>query len=88
MNLSLNPIASNFNSVEVGSVTVWFSYKTAIAFSAPGLGTIVRQNEWSTTTDKHLNRVDGGGKDAKDARVDGETFNNWLSNVLKINALV
>lgn len=81
MEINFSQIASNFNSVDINGVRVFFSYETAIAFSIPGQ-TVVRQNVWSTTTGKHLNRVDGGDKTAKAARVDGETFTLELHRAL------
>ena len=61
----------NFTEVELGSVTVWFSYQTPIAFRVSGEKRIVRRNEWGVTTGKHLNWLDSGDKDS---RVDAETF--------------
>lgn len=54
-----------------GKVTVWFSYQTPVAFQVVGYPKIVHQNDWGTTTGKHLNMIDGG---AKEKRVDSETF--------------
>tara|TARA_B100001250_G_C19760242_1_gene772077 strand:+ start:110 stop:460 length:351 start_codon:yes stop_codon:yes gene_type:complete len=55
----------------------WFSYKTLIAFYAPdksGLwSTYVIQNQWSTTTGKHLNWIDAGNKKE---RLTPEDFEN------------
>lgn len=51
----------------------WFSYKTLVAFSGPSGDTIVHTNDWSTTTGKHLNAIDGGGA-AKKARLSGSDF--------------
>ena len=48
--------------VDVGNLTLWYSYKTVIAFRAPGTGRVVSENAWSTTTGKHLNQIDGGDK--------------------------
>ena len=43
----------------------WFSYNTLVAFQK-GYGSVVaRQNDWSTTTGKHLNAIDGGDKKAR-----------------------
>lgn len=42
--------------------TFWFSYKTLVAFQRIGGRKYVRQNDWSTTTGKHLNAIDGGNK--------------------------
>ena len=38
---------------------VWFSYETPIAFQPEGRAyPIVRENDWSKTTGRHLNYVD------------------------------
>lgn len=55
--------------VETGNIIVWFSYKTPIAFKV-GDRFVIRQNEWGTTTGKHLNAIDTDKK----KRVDGKTF--------------
>jgi hypothetical protein len=49
----------------------WFSYKTLVAFKPFDGPRVVRQNDWSTTTGKHLNAIDDGDKKS---RVDGATF--------------
>ena len=40
----------------------WFSYKTLVAFQKWDDRLVVRQNDWGTTTGKHLNAIDGGDK--------------------------
>ena len=45
----------NFTEVITGNTTLWFSYKTLIAFQTQTSGIVVRENEWSVTTGKHLN---------------------------------
>jgi hypothetical protein len=57
--------------VDIGDLTLWFSYKTLVAFQFTGKGRTVTRNYWSTTTGKHLNWIDGGNKAN---RVDAETF--------------
>ncbi len=69
----------NFTEVGVGDITVWFSYKTPVGFMAPGWGRVVRRNDWSQTTGKHLNYIDGG---AKSSRVSGETFAMMLDEAM------
>lgn len=51
----------------------WFSYSTLVAFSKPGHPRVVRQNDWSVTTGRHLNRIDGG---AKKDRLTAEAFHS------------
>jgi hypothetical protein len=78
-NLSIENIAPNFTKVWVqGSGWVAFSYKTVIAFACGGVVT-VRQNDWSTTTGKHLNAIDGGSTEAKKARLSARDFENAMA---------
>lgn len=63
---------------------LYFSYKTIIAFKHKGK-LIVRQNDWHTTTGKHLNWIDGGNK--KD-RLSSTVFEAELSKVLKAHKLI
>lgn len=68
----------NFTVVQVGSLSVWFSYKTPIAFQSGYGSIVVRENEWGPTTGKHLGYI---GVDAKN-RIDGVTFERELAKVL------
>jgi len=70
----------NFTEVTVGDVTIWFSYKTAVGFMAPGWGRVVQSNRWGNTTGRHLNYIDDG---RKGARVDGETFAMMLEEATR-----
>ena len=54
--------------------TVWFSYRTVVAFQAPGGPIIVHRNDWGPTTGRHLNAIDGGSREAKAARLDRAAF--------------
>lgn len=82
-------ISNSFTRVDVNGITVWFSYDTPIAFRMETQGvvaTFVRENDWSNTTGKHLNSIDGGDKDAKDERLTEEEFNFvWSNLVEKVN---
>ncbi len=69
---------ANCMRVEIGYVTLWFSYQTIIAFYFPIVGKYVRQNEWGPTTGKHLNWIDGGDKKAKSERLTGKDFEQKL----------
>lgn len=59
-------------------LTVYFSYKTPIAFHVGGKTTI-RVNDWGPTTGKHLNAID----EDKSTRVDGAIFEALLQDALK-----
>lgn len=68
--------------VDVGPLTVWFSYRTPVAFRAPGVGKVVRQNEWGPTTGKHLKWIDGETSKTANNRVTGERFSQlWAEHV-------
>jgi hypothetical protein len=51
--------------VSVGNLTVYFSYRTPVAFRGNGWPLTVSENDWGTTTGKHLNWIDGGDKKAR-----------------------
>ena len=63
--------------VDIGSLSLYFSYETVIAFQ-DNAGLVVRENDWSTTTGKHLNWVDGGGE-AKKKRLPSQAFEDALT---------
>lgn len=60
--------------IDIGPITIWFSYTTPIAFMVQGRDKVVRQNEWSVSTGRHLNLIDGGSAEARRARVTGAEF--------------
>jgi len=66
--------------VDIGNLTLWYSYKTIIAFRGPGYPRLVRENSWGPTTGKHLNAIDGG---EKSSRLSGADFEAKLSECLK-----
>lgn len=61
------------------NITVWFSYKTPVAFAKDGKK-YVRQNEWGPTTGKHLNWIDRGDKES---RIGGQEFERLLAEATK-----
>ncbi len=65
--------------VSVGSLAVYFSYETPVAFEVAGRR-VVRENVWGPTTGKHLNAIDGGDKRS---RVSGEEFEQALAAELE-----
>jgi hypothetical protein len=69
--------------LDVGSLSLWFSYKTVIAFS-DGYGITVSENAWSSTTGKHLNWIDGGNKKGRLPRA---KFEEELKKVLDKHGL-
>ena len=78
MSIEIEQIKPNFTKINVGALTVWFSYETPIAFKVDGQPSVVLENIWSSTTGKHLNSIDGGTKTAKAERVSSVEFNRAL----------
>lgn len=61
-------------------LTLWYSYETIVAFREKYAEPLnVRQNDWGTTTGKHLNWIDGG---AKKSRLPFAEFEEKLKNLL------
>lgn len=54
--MKLNPIGSNMTEVEVGNLTVLFSYKTPVAYHEAGVGYAKTNKYWSVTTSRHINK--------------------------------
>jgi hypothetical protein len=67
----------NAKRIDLGPIAIWFSYTTPIAFRVEGEDRVVRQNDWSNTTGRHLNEIDGGDKKS---RVSGEEFMRRLQD--------
>lgn len=65
--------------VDVGRLTLWYSYRTVVAFSA-GAGIVVSENDWGPTTGKHINAIDGGDKKSRLPRAE---FEKALADALK-----
>lgn len=68
----------NLSVVTVGDLQVTFSYSTPIAFQVGTDRQVVRVNDWSNTTGRHLAWCDGGDKVAKARRVSGPDFVDML----------
>ncbi len=64
--------------VTIGSLSLYFSYQTVIAFE-DNCNLRVIENLWGPTIGKHLNAIDGGNKSA---RLPSEKFHDELKKVL------
>lgn len=64
--------------VTIGSLNLYFSYDTVVAFKDGG-NLVIRQNDWKQTTGKHLNAINPDKK----VRISGEQFEKQLGEVLK-----
>ena len=58
--MNLKPIASNQTEVEIGDITILFSYSTPVAYHKVGQGYFRTDRFYSVTTSKHINKwLDG-----------------------------
>lgn len=71
--------------LDIGSLALWFSYDTVVAFHEDGHSRRVSKNLWGPTTGKHLNAIDDGNK--KD-RLPRKEFEKQLNGVLVAHKLV
>jgi len=73
--------SNNYGSsrlVSIGNLDLYFSYDTVIAFSSKYTGLIIRKNDWSTTTGKHLNAINSDHS----IRIQGDEFEYMLEETL------
>ena len=70
--------------VSIGRLDFYFSYQTVVAFRN-GSGLRVSENDWGSTTGKHLNWIDGG---QKKTRLPRAQFQAELDTLLKAHSLV
>jgi hypothetical protein len=63
--------------VKIGKLTLYFSYETVVAFQDGG-DFFCRENDWSTTTGKHLNWL----VPDKEERILSECFEKMLELTL------
>jgi hypothetical protein len=64
--------------VDFGTLEIYYSYKTIVAFRHESTGLVVSQNQWGTTTGKHLNWIN----DDKSARIPHSELLEKLNKVL------
>ena len=84
-NYSSGNYGAHCMKIDVGSLTLWFSYDTVVAFSSMDrYPPLVSENCWGPTTGKHLNAIDDRNKKNRMKRAD---FENALIGVLKAHGL-
>jgi len=72
--INIDRNAINETSVTIGSLELYFSYDTIVAFRDEKSGLVVSENNWSKTTGKHLNHICDDHK----IRIKREVFENKL----------
>lgn len=60
--------------IQVGQLTLIYSYETLVAFRHPDTGTVVHENIWSNTTNRTLNAIEASAGLTKKERVTAEVF--------------
>jgi hypothetical protein len=73
--------------IHIGSLTLWFSYRTIVAFKDENVCNviIVSENAWTRATGKHLNWIDGGDKKS---RLPRKTFEELMYKCLEEHDLI
>lgn len=66
--------------IKINGMSFYFSYETLVAVNT-GKELKVIQNYWGPTTGKHLNAIDGGDKEAKDARLEKDAFDDFVKHI-------
>lgn len=65
--------------IDLGEITLYYSYNTIVAYSDSQDGQIVCRNEWGVTTGKHLNWINPNHK----TRTPINEFQTMLIDALK-----
>lgn len=65
--------------VDLGPITLFYSYNTIVAFSTYADGLVCSENRWGKTTGKHLNWIQSDHK----RRVAGPEFEKRLTEALE-----
>ena len=75
----INQGTVNKNIVEIGNISLYFSYETIVAFLTPRFGLVCRVNDWSSTTGKFLNDI----QPDKSKRIESAEFEKQIAKLLK-----
>lgn len=73
----LSKIDNNLVRIDLGNLTIYFSYSTPVAFYDGQLH--ISKNIWSVTTGKHLNKI----YPDKAIRLDNDIFTKLLQKAIK-----
>ena len=76
---SSNNYGVNSLVFETPKMSIYFSYKTPVAFETAQTGLVIRENAWGPTTGRHLNWIDSD----KSKRISGNEFEKRLAEAMK-----
>ena len=68
---------SHSQAVEIGNLTLYFSYDTVVAFNFKGQQ-YISENLWTRTTEKHLSRINSD----KSRRIKRDIFEKLLGEAI------
>lgn len=79
----LRQVSANVTELDMGQVSVWFSYETPIALLAPGIGVILNADclEVSRTSKGHATKLGFKGR----PHVPGDKFARMVDNALALD---
>ena len=66
--------------LEIGDLTIWFSYRIPIAFQIAGQPRVISQNVWGNSAGIHLNGIDRD----KSKRVPNAEFEQRINDVIDL----
>jgi len=70
---------NNNRKVTIGDLELFYSYRTVIAFNRAHWPTVIAQNQWGSTTGRHLNDVNPD----KSIRLPYKEFKQQLKELLE-----
>ena len=70
---------TNAVCVSIGQIDLYFSYKTVIAFRAPGFGLVISKSHWGPTTGRHLNAI---SRESEHPRLSPDEFKKTLLDMM------
>ena len=78
MEIELTTVSTNLTKFSLGNLDIYFSYNTAVAFEDSQANLVISQNQWSSTTGKHLSYI---SKDVSD-RIPYDQFTKELEKAI------
>lgn len=84
--ICLHPIAKDCIGVEVGALTVYFSYRTPVAFKWAKRKKKICENIWGSVTGRHLKFIEGS--DRKSERMLRNDFEKELQAAFRQNFII
>lgn len=78
---SSNNYGVNTLMVDLGSIRLYYSYKTIVAFWTADSGLVTSKNVWTVTTGKHINWIQSD----KSKRIPNDAFQIYLEQAIALH---